>query len=95
MAEVSKNLLTIEERDELRKKVEECFLDIICIAQKVEQSLDSIKRLDTIDFDAVFDLRLVLVELSQCSENTEKSMSDFLGVLNERMREKVKDRGSL
>ena len=95
MAEVSKNLLTIEERDELRKKVEEYFLDIICIAQKVEQSLDSIKRLDTIDFDDVFDLRLVLVELSQCSENTEKSMSDFLGVLNERMRERVKDGGSL
>ena len=87
MAEVSKNLLTIEERDELRKKVEEYFLDIICIAQKVEQSLDSIKRLDTIDFDAVFDLRLVLVELSQCSENTEKSMSDFLSVLNQRMSE--------
>lgn len=95
MAEVSKDLLTIEERDELRKKVEEYFLDIICMAQKVEQSLDSIKRLDTIDFDAVFDLRLVLVELSQCSEYIERSMSDFLGVLNERMRERVEDGGSL
>ena len=95
MAEVSKDLLTIEERDELRKKVEEYFLDIICMAQKVEQSLDSIKRLDTIDFDAVFDLRLVLVELSQCSELMEKRLSDFLSVLNERMRERVEDGGSL
>ena len=95
MAEVSKNLLTIEERDELRKKVEEYFLDIICIAQKVEQSLDSIKRLDTIDFDAVFDLRLELVELSQCSDLMEKRLSDFLSVLNERMRERVEDGGSL
>ena len=87
MAEVSKNLLTVEERDELRKKVEEYFLTILALAKRVEQSLDSIKRLDAIDFDAVFDLRLEFVELSQCSENTERSMSDFLDVLNQRMSE--------
>ena len=87
MAVISENLLYIEEREELRKKVEENFLTILGIAKRVEQSLDSIKRLDTIDFDSVFDLRLELVELSQCSENTERSMSDFLSVLNERMRE--------
>lgn len=95
MAVISKNLLTIEERDELRKKVEEYFLKILGIAKGVEQSLDSIKRLDTIDFDAVFDLRLELVELSQCSEYTERSLSDFLSVLNERMSERVEDGGSL
>ena len=87
MAVISKDLLYIEEREELRKVVEEKFLTILGIAKRVEQSLDSIKRLDTIDFDAVFDLRLEVVELSQCSENAERSISDFLSVLNERMRE--------
>ena len=66
MAEVSKNLLTIEERIALKKKVEIYeFEEIVRKVKAIESRLDSVNRLDTIDYYGVNDLRLALEEISK------------------------------
>lgn len=66
MAEVSKTLLTIEERIALKKKVEIYeFEEIVRKVKAIESRLDSVNRLDTIDYYGVNDLRLALEEISK------------------------------
>ena len=66
MAEVSKTLLTIEERIALKKKVEIYeFEEIVRKVTAIESTLDSVNRLDTIDYYGVNDLRLALEEISK------------------------------
>lgn len=87
MAFVSDDLLTLEERDELRTKVSYDIQTILGLAELIERSMDSVDRLDAINLDAVNDLSLKLANLSRYSENAQKKIEDFMTVLAERWDE--------
>ena len=49
MAFVSDDLLTLEERDELRMEVSMTIKTILGLAELIERSMDSVDRLDAIN----------------------------------------------
>tara|TARA_B100001287_G_C22207649_1_gene310934 strand:+ start:90 stop:377 length:288 start_codon:yes stop_codon:yes gene_type:complete len=93
MTFVSDDLLTSEERDELKMKVSMDIQTILGLAELVERSLDSIHRLDDINFDAVESLSIKLANISRYSENAQKKTEDFMTVLAERWDEEEETEG--
>jgi len=87
MAVISKNLLTIEERDELQTKLIRDIQTILSHAEMLESWSESLKRLDTISFDAVYDLMDTFSTASRYSESAKLKTADFITVLAERMSE--------
>ena len=87
MAFVSDDLLTLEERDELRMEVSITIKTILGLAELIERSMDSVDRLDAINLDAVNDLSLKLANLSRYSDHAHKKIEDFMTVLAERWDE--------
>jgi len=87
MTFVSDDLLTLEERDELRMEVSITIKTILGLAELIERSMDSVDRLDAINLDAVNDLSLKLANLSRYSDHAHKKIEDFMTVLAERWDE--------
>ena len=87
MAELQKNMLTIEERDELQNKLIRDIQTILMQAHMLEKWSQILKRLDTLSYDAVYDLMDTFLKTSRYSESAKLKTADFLTVLAERMSE--------
>ena len=85
MAELQKNMLTIEERDELQNKLIRDIQTILMQAHMLEKWSEILKRLDTLSYDAVYDLMDTFLKTSRYSESAKLKTVDFLTVLAERM----------